>query len=69
MKELNIKKILIPLDFSFTSMKALEQAVVLAKLTDAEITLVHIIENIYVTTEPAYYSIPISESYESQLMK
>ncbi|MEO5569954.1 MAG: universal stress protein [Bacteroidia bacterium] len=69
MKELNIKKILIPLDFSFTSMKALDQAVVLAKLTDAEITLVHVIENIYATTEPAYYSIPISESYESDLMK
>ena len=67
MKQLKVRKILIPLDFSFTSLKALEHAVTLAKLTKAEITLLHIIENQYATTDPFYITYPHVQTYETDL--
>lgn len=69
MKKLTIKKILIPLDFSFTSLKALDYAVILAKLSDAEIMLLHVIENIHATSDPFFFTITHSFDYEAALMK
>jgi nucleotide-binding universal stress UspA family protein len=69
MKTLTIKKILIPVDFSATSLKALDYAVMLAKLTNAEITLLHVIENIGVTTDMVFAAIPKSEAYDNKLIK
>ena len=68
-KPLKIKKILIPLDFSFTSLKALDYAVLLAKLTKAEINLLHVIETVYATTDPFFVADPEIQSYESDLKK
>lgn len=42
---LNIKKILVPIDFSDTSMSALNYAAFIARKVQAEITLLHIIES------------------------
>jgi nucleotide-binding universal stress UspA family protein len=69
MKPFFIKKILIPLDFSFTSLKAVDHAINLAKLTEAEIILLHVIENIHSTTDPLYFSIPRESSFESEMHK
>ena len=43
----NIKKILVPVDLSETSLNALDTAVALAKKNDAEIELLNVIENQY----------------------
>ncbi|MCC7233529.1 MAG: universal stress protein [Bacteroidia bacterium] len=64
-----LKKILIPLDFSKTSLKALDYAGIIAKKSGAEILLLHVIENIYVTTDPFYAGIPMASSYETDLLK
>jgi nucleotide-binding universal stress UspA family protein len=40
----NIKKILVPIDFSYSSIKALDHAIYMAKINKAEIVLVHIFE-------------------------
>ena len=50
MSTINIKNILIPLDFSETSLLALEHAVFMAKLYKADITLLHIIESLIYTS-------------------
>ena len=42
-----IKKILVPVDLSETSLNALDTAVALAKKHDAEIVLLNVIENKY----------------------
>ena len=44
-KKFQIRKILIPYDFSDTAELALEHAVFMAKLHKAEIILVHVIES------------------------
>ena len=49
-KDLNIKKILIPFDFSETASLSLEHGVFMAKLMKAEIYLLHIVET---TTFPS----------------
>ena len=51
MTTFNVKKILVPLDFSLTSIKALNQAVTMAKINKAEITIMHVIEGLPATTE------------------
>ncbi len=67
MNPFEIKKILIPIDFSYSSLKAISPAVLLAKLTKAEITLVHVI-NLLPSTIPAFYfSVPGGPVYESNL--
>src|SRR5258708_4424375 len=68
MKTLEIKRILIPIDFSTTSLKALDYAVMLAKLSKAEITLLHVVENIGVTSDAALVAIPKSEAYDNKLI-
>lgn len=45
-----IKRILIPFDFSETAELSLEQGLFLAKIVSAEITLLHIVENVSFTT-------------------
>ncbi|MEI6817074.1 MAG: universal stress protein [Bacteroidota bacterium] len=50
MKSLNIQNILIPIDFSETSLLALEHAVFMAKIYKAEITLLHVIETMIYTS-------------------
>ncbi len=50
MNSINIKSILIPLDFSETSLLALEHAVFMAKFYKAEVTLLHIIESLIFTS-------------------
>ena len=69
MKAIGIKKILVPLDFSDASLNALDYAESLSKLTGAEIILLHIIENLNVTTDPFYASIPPDPAYEEELKK
>lgn len=47
METFNLKKILVPVDFSETSMKALDHAVYAAKLNSADITLINVVESTY----------------------
>jgi nucleotide-binding universal stress UspA family protein len=69
MKVLNIKKILVPVDFSLTSLKALEQAVFMAKKNNAEITLLHVVDYIMPHSDIYYFTIPRSAEYEATVMK
>ncbi len=66
---LKIKKILIPLDFSASSLKALDYAVNLSKLTNAEIMLLHVLENLYPVADPFYATIPRFNGYEDEIRK
>ena len=50
MKTFDIKNILLPLDFSETSLLALEHAVFMARLYKAEITLLHVVETFMYTS-------------------
>jgi nucleotide-binding universal stress UspA family protein len=54
-----IKKILIPLDFSKTSLKALDHAVFMARICKAEITLLHVAPNLIDNVEPSYFVPPV----------
>jgi nucleotide-binding universal stress UspA family protein len=47
MELFNIKQILVPVDFSETSMKALDHAVYVAKLNSADITIINVVESTY----------------------
>jgi nucleotide-binding universal stress UspA family protein len=69
MKSFFIKRILIPVDFSFTALKAVDHAVNIAKLAQAEIYLLHVIENIHSTTDPLYFSIPREGSLDEELTR
>jgi nucleotide-binding universal stress UspA family protein len=63
-----VNKILIPLDFSKTSLKALDHATYLAKLCDAEINLLHVPESLSVNTGNGYFSPPaFHEDYEKEI--
>ncbi|MBK5284840.1 MAG: universal stress protein [Bacteroidia bacterium] len=67
MKQFAIKKILVPVDFSYSSLKAINPAVLLAKLTKAEITLVHVIDVLPSTAPAFYFSTAGSPAYENDL--
>lgn len=69
MKPFFISRILIPVDFSFTSLKAVDHAVTIAKVANAEIFLLHIIENIHSTTDPIYFSMPKERALEADLAR
>ncbi len=56
MKEFKIKKILVPVDFSETSLKAADYAVELSVLSSAKIVLLHVVENIVATSDPSYFT-------------
>ncbi len=51
MSTFNIRKILVPTDFSDTSLKAFDDAILLSKLTKADITLLHVMEDMAATAE------------------
>ncbi len=68
MKTFEIKKILIPIDFSQPSLRAINPAVSLAKLTKAEITLIHVIDILPSTASAFYYAVPASPAYENDLI-
>jgi nucleotide-binding universal stress UspA family protein len=55
MDTLTINKIVVPLDFSKTSLKALDIAVEMAKLNNAKVVLIHTIEPVPVNAEPGYF--------------
>lgn len=59
MKTFNIKKILIPLDFSETSLLALEHATHMASLFKAELVLLHVIKPNMVAYSSETLSVPI----------
>jgi len=52
MKAYEIKKVLVPIDFSPVSFNALETAVAICKRQHAILTLIHVIENTYVLFPP-----------------
>jgi nucleotide-binding universal stress UspA family protein len=45
MNTFDVKKILIPIDFSPTSLRVVDQAAVIAKVLKAELVLLHVVEN------------------------
>ncbi len=49
MAQLQIKKILIPTDFSEDSTKAFDHAILLAKITNADVVLLHVMEDLMAT--------------------
>jgi nucleotide-binding universal stress UspA family protein len=67
MKKFEIRKILIPLDFSPTSLKAIDFAKAIVRRTNAQVILLHVMEKINVTTEPFVFSGITFESYENKL--
>ncbi|MEO8151241.1 MAG: universal stress protein [Bacteroidia bacterium] len=68
MSTFSVKKILVPIDFSANSIKALDYAARLAKLTQAEIMLAHVVETMPVTSDPFRFSNPEIQSYDSIIM-
>jgi nucleotide-binding universal stress UspA family protein len=58
MATFKIKKILIPLDFSKTSLKALDYAAEISKANKAEIILLHVTEGLHQNLEPGYFVAP-----------
>ena len=72
MEIFNIKKILVPVDFSETSLKALDHAVAIAKLNEADITLINVVENTYsYAPSTDYTALTFSnlESFEKSVVK
>ncbi len=69
MKVFNIKNILVPIDFSLTSLKALEQAICMAKKNQAEITLLHVADYFMPHSSVYYFAIPRSAEYEEAIQK
>ena len=58
MAGLKVRRILVPLDFSETATKALAYAVALAANMNAKIILMHVIEPVYVSSDPGLTYIP-----------
>ncbi|MDF2436678.1 MAG: universal stress protein UspE [Bacteroidota bacterium] len=72
METFNIKKILVPVDFSETSMKALDHAVYIAKLNTADITLLNVVESTYSyapSTDYTALAFTNMETYEKEIQK
>jgi nucleotide-binding universal stress UspA family protein len=69
MNTFDIKKILIPVDFSETGKKAISQAIIMAKRNDATIALLHVAENLSDTYGPDYLGMSksISDEFEAKL--
>jgi universal stress protein A len=60
---IKLKKILVPIDFSDTSKKALNYAIAFAKQFGGKITLLHVVESYIYPVDPTFapYPIPIHE--------
>jgi nucleotide-binding universal stress UspA family protein len=72
MEAFNIKRILVPIDFSETSMKALDHAVYVAKINKADLTLINIVESTYsYAPSTDYTALAFSNlaAYEKSLIK
>jgi nucleotide-binding universal stress UspA family protein len=72
METFNIKKILVPIDFSETSLTALNHAKYVAKLNKADLTLLNIVESTYSYTPALDYSTMSYTnfaSYEKSIVK
>ncbi|MCW3072870.1 MAG: universal stress protein UspE [Bacteroidetes bacterium] len=72
METFNIKKILVPIDFSETSLTALDHAVYIAKLNTADITLINVMESTYSyapSTDYTALTFTNLESYEKSVLK
>lgn len=72
METFNIKKILVPIDFSETSLKALDHAVYIAKKNSADITLINVVESTYSyapSTDYTALTYTNLESYEKSVIK
>jgi nucleotide-binding universal stress UspA family protein len=54
----NIKTILVPVDFSDTSLKGLEYAITMAKLNHADLILLHVTEFLVLNPAVGEYSVP-----------
>jgi len=52
MKTFEIKKILVPIDYSKVSLNALDTAIEVCRSQEAELTIMHVIENSYVLLPP-----------------
>jgi len=65
-----INKILVPYDFSDAAKKALDYASFLAKRTNGEILLVHVLEGVLGASEPLYIEAPINSPivYENDII-
>ena len=67
---LQIKKILIPMDFSKTSFKALDHAIFMARRFGSEIILLNANEGLVVNTEPGYFVPPTFQAdYEKVVLE
>ncbi len=67
MKPFEIRKILIPVDFSAPSLKAIKPGIQLAKLCKAEVTLIHVVDILPSTADSLRYIVPGSPAYENDL--
>jgi nucleotide-binding universal stress UspA family protein len=61
---IEIKKILVPTDFSESAHHALEYAVSLAESLGAGITLLHVVENVAVSYASDLFPVPMAEVFE-----
>jgi len=69
MKKINIQKIVVPVDFSSTANKALDHAIFMAKLHQAELILVHVHETIMHTSALDYGDLPSIIDFEDSVNK
>jgi nucleotide-binding universal stress UspA family protein len=72
MEIFNIKKILVPVDFSETSLKALDHAVYIAKKSKADVTVLNVVESTYSyapSTEYTALTFTNLENYEKSVVK
>lgn len=69
LKQLSIKKILVPVDFSECSSNALRQAVHLAQMFKAKIEIIHVITPVYITATTSDMLIPYDNLNYKNLLK
>lgn len=67
MKKFDIKKILVPTDFSETAAHAVRQAVVIAKQKGASIKLLHVVNPVYITGSEL--TVPYGPAFFNKLQK
>ena len=65
----SIKKILVPVDFSDNSMIALDYACNIAKLAEAQLILVHVIESLPSNNTPFIFTNPAIDSYQAKIVE
>ncbi len=68
-KTLQIKRILVPFDFSECSSNALREAIFMAKVFMAKIDLLHVVTPVYVTASSSSSLLPFNDTYYQRIMK